>query len=191
MKTIDKKPYAPCEAKTKNGIPCENLGMANGRCGMHGGKSTGPRTPEGKERIRKANWKHGKRSAQAREQHKNVRIWLDEASKLSEEIRDSAGILTPQELDAKFDQLRQLDAKLEYAVENYEFLSVKDLICLDKYFLRELQQCHDVIGFLISKGVSKGNEDDHIEESVEKSSFKVGGVQFIVSLHQNPTPVPK
>ena len=36
--------------------------MANGRCRMHGGPSTGPRTPEGRERSRKANWKHGRYS---------------------------------------------------------------------------------------------------------------------------------
>ena len=34
--------------------------MKNGRCRMHGGKSTGPRTPEGRERSRRANWKHGR-----------------------------------------------------------------------------------------------------------------------------------
>jgi len=33
--------------------------MKNGRCYVHGGPSTGPRTPEGLERSRKANWKHG------------------------------------------------------------------------------------------------------------------------------------
>ena len=32
---------------------------------MHGGTSTGPRTPEGLERSRKANWKHGGYSAEA------------------------------------------------------------------------------------------------------------------------------
>ena len=38
--------------------------MRNGRCRMHGGKSTGPRTPEGLERSRKARWVHGERSAE-------------------------------------------------------------------------------------------------------------------------------
>jgi hypothetical protein len=37
--------------------------MANGRCRMHGGCSTGPRTPEGLERCRRAATKHGRRSA--------------------------------------------------------------------------------------------------------------------------------
>ena len=31
-----------CGAKTRNGGTCKNWAMANGRCRMHGGKSTGP-----------------------------------------------------------------------------------------------------------------------------------------------------
>ena len=30
-----------CGAKTRAGKPCQNAAMANGRCRMHGGKSTG------------------------------------------------------------------------------------------------------------------------------------------------------
>jgi len=33
--------------------------MKKGRCKFHGGLSTGPRTPEGLERSRRARWKHG------------------------------------------------------------------------------------------------------------------------------------
>jgi hypothetical protein len=33
--------------------------MKNGRCRMHGGKSTGAITPAGIERIKKVNLKHG------------------------------------------------------------------------------------------------------------------------------------
>ncbi len=54
-----------CGAKTRKGTPCRAPAMANGRCRMHGGKSTGPRTPEGLERSRKANWKHGLYSAES------------------------------------------------------------------------------------------------------------------------------
>jgi hypothetical protein len=32
---------------------------------MHGGKSTGPRTEEGRHRAAQANWKHGRRSRKA------------------------------------------------------------------------------------------------------------------------------
>ena len=40
----------------------------NGRCRMHGGASTGPRTAEGLARLRRARWKHGLYSAEALDQ---------------------------------------------------------------------------------------------------------------------------
>ncbi|HWX50547.1 MAG TPA: HGGxSTG domain-containing protein [Roseomonas sp.] len=55
-----------CGARTRSGEPCCAPAMANGRCRMHGGKSTGPRTSEGLERRRLATFKHGKRSVEAR-----------------------------------------------------------------------------------------------------------------------------
>jgi hypothetical protein len=48
-----------CGARTRSGNPCKSPAMANGRCRMHGGKSTGPRTVEGLERMRSAKMKHG------------------------------------------------------------------------------------------------------------------------------------
>ena len=55
-----------CGAKNRRGTPCQCPAMANGRCRLHGGLSTGPKTPEGKERIRKAVTKHGRYSAAAK-----------------------------------------------------------------------------------------------------------------------------
>ena len=55
----------PCGARTRSGEPCRGPAMANGRCRMHGGPSTAPRTLEGKQRSRMANWKHGRYSAEA------------------------------------------------------------------------------------------------------------------------------
>jgi hypothetical protein len=55
-----------CGARRKaDGNPCQQPVMPNGRCRMHGGMSTGPRTAQGLERSRKANWKHGWYSAEA------------------------------------------------------------------------------------------------------------------------------
>jgi hypothetical protein len=49
-----------CAARSKRtGKPCRGAAMPNGRCKLHGGKNTGPRTPKGLERSRRANWKHG------------------------------------------------------------------------------------------------------------------------------------
>src|SRR5262252_9440270 len=56
----------PCGARTRSGGECRSPAMANGRCRMHGGASTGPRTPAGLARSRRANWKHGRYSAEAR-----------------------------------------------------------------------------------------------------------------------------
>lgn len=67
---------ARCGAKTRRGTPCRAPAMANGRCRMHGGCSTGPRTPEGLERCRRANWKHGRYSAAAKAERKALRAKL-------------------------------------------------------------------------------------------------------------------
>ena len=54
-----------CGAKTRAGTPCKRAAMRNKdgihtRCPLHGGKCTGARTAEGRERIGKANLKHGR-----------------------------------------------------------------------------------------------------------------------------------
>ena len=41
------------------GTKCRSPAMANGRCRMHGGRSTGPKSEEGRRRCGAANWKHG------------------------------------------------------------------------------------------------------------------------------------
>jgi hypothetical protein len=46
---------------------------------MHGGLSTGPRTPEGRERCRTANWRHGLRSHQYEEERREIRAMIHEA----------------------------------------------------------------------------------------------------------------
>ena len=56
-------PGQRCLAKTRKGTPCQNPVVTDrNRCRMHGGKSTGPRTAEGKARVAAANTKHGRRS---------------------------------------------------------------------------------------------------------------------------------
>ena len=53
-----------CGAKTRRGTGCEAPAMPNGRCRLHGGKSTGPRTEAGRERARRNRLVHGLRSAE-------------------------------------------------------------------------------------------------------------------------------
>ncbi len=45
-------PYLRCGAKTRRGTPCQCKPIeGKRRCKLHGGKSTGPRTPEGRARL--------------------------------------------------------------------------------------------------------------------------------------------
>jgi hypothetical protein len=60
--------------------------MPNGRCRMHGGASTGPRTPDGLARSRKANWKHGLYSAKAKAERRFVRQLLEDSRDLLREL---------------------------------------------------------------------------------------------------------
>ena len=56
-------PGKRCLAKTRRGTPCQKAALkGKTRCRLHGGLSTGPRTPEGKARAAAAHTKHGRRS---------------------------------------------------------------------------------------------------------------------------------
>ncbi len=62
-----------CGARTRRGTSCQGPGMANGRCWLHGGLSTGPRTVEGLERSRRAVTKHGLYSQAAKVARREAR----------------------------------------------------------------------------------------------------------------------
>ena len=87
-----------CGAKTRRGTACQRPAYKrNGRCGLHGGKSTGARTPEGLQRISKANMKHGRytkdkleRQRRAAEVGRKVRAEL----KLIEQRLIDAGLVS-------------------------------------------------------------------------------------------------
>ena len=53
---------ARCGAQTRAGDCCRQPAMRNGRCRMHGGLSTGPRTPDGLARCRATRLVHGCRT---------------------------------------------------------------------------------------------------------------------------------
>lgn len=61
--------------------------MPNGRCWVHGGPSTGPRTPEGLARSRRARWVHGERSAEAIAEHKRLAALIAQARRQIQQAR--------------------------------------------------------------------------------------------------------
>jgi len=67
-----------CGVLTRAGGSCRGLAMPNGRCRVHGGKSTGPRTAEGMARMRASKIKHGLRTKEMLELRRVIR-WLEGA----------------------------------------------------------------------------------------------------------------
>jgi hypothetical protein len=60
------------------------------RCRLHGGASTGPRTKKGLAHSKRANWKHGLRSAKAKLEAKQIREFLKECKERCGEVRGRA-----------------------------------------------------------------------------------------------------
>ncbi len=76
-----------CGAKTRNGHPCAQPAMRNRRrCRFHGGLSTGPRTPEGLERMRMSKLKHGKYSKEAKAVNQYLRNLRATLARLKKKI---------------------------------------------------------------------------------------------------------
>jgi len=70
-----------CGAKTRQGTACQKPTLkARTRCQLHGGKSTGPKTVEGRQRVSEAHYKHGRRT--------NTQVTADrERAQVNREIR--------------------------------------------------------------------------------------------------------
>ena len=62
-----------CLAKTRKGTPCQSPAFKhNGKCRLHGGRSTGPKTEEGRRMISEANLTNGKFNKEKLQQRKNA-----------------------------------------------------------------------------------------------------------------------
>jgi len=80
-----------CGAKAKRTQKsCMAPAMANGRSRMHGGKSTGPRTLEGLECSRAANWKTGQYSKDAIAERKIISESLRNFRDLLKQIKEAS-----------------------------------------------------------------------------------------------------
>ncbi len=82
-----------CGAKTRGGKPCSKFPMkGNRRCRLHGGLSTGPKTPEGRARIAAANTKHGRYKGW-RAQREKEKYYFGEIRRIMREARE-AGLMS-------------------------------------------------------------------------------------------------
>jgi len=87
-----------CGARTRCGSACRQPAMVNGRCRLHGGLSTGPRTPEGRARCARARLKHGGYSAAVRALQAESRAAILSLRTLRLRARPAAGhgVLSPK-----------------------------------------------------------------------------------------------
>ncbi len=87
-------PGLRCLAKTRRGTECQKPAIkGRKRCQLHGGRSTGPRTVEGRARIAAANFKHGNRTKERLAENReraavNRQIWFALRSQIERMIRD-------------------------------------------------------------------------------------------------------
>ena len=81
-----------CRAKTRRGSECQCPAMINGRCRLHEGLSTGPKTESGLRRIQQALTKHGLYSKQEIENRRMIRSLMRHARGLLREIYPSHGV---------------------------------------------------------------------------------------------------
>ena len=112
-----------CGARTRRGAPCQAPAMANGRCRMHGGLSTGPKTPEGLERCRKARWKHGRYSAEAKRRRRRSnarRRWTKEFLSVLESYESMRGLLLEIEDQMARGDTRGLKGKCAQALRMWD-----------------------------------------------------------------------
>ena len=71
---------ARCGAKTRAGGSCKQPAMPNGRCRMHGGKSTG--APKGNKNA----LKHGRYTAEAKAERRYIRELIRKVNRLLGEL---------------------------------------------------------------------------------------------------------
>jgi hypothetical protein len=92
---IEVRPHGKCGARTRRGTLCRRPGMRNGRCRLHGGLSTGPKTREGRQRIRIALLKHGRYTKEARQARLECRELICISKDFLEQIRQAVTVRKP------------------------------------------------------------------------------------------------
>lgn len=120
MKKDKTAPHAnnKCGAKTRAGTPCKNSAMANGRCRMHGGKSTGAKD---KKKLA-LKMKNNKNSVSTHEHESIVFEYLeDEEKELLEKIE-------LDQLKQVENEIQLIDIRLRRMMKRISILAEEDMI---------------------------------------------------------------
>jgi uncharacterized protein YjcR len=133
------KPHArkTCGAKTRSGKPCKNAPMANGRCRMHGGKSTGP--PPEKMQQNKNAVKTGEHES----------IWFDtldnDEKKLVTQINTSKLQQLEEEIRLTTIRERRMLQRIQ-KLKIYDFTTVKITQGIEKGKKTDLEERQGILG---------------------------------------------
>ena len=136
---MENKPHAQktCGAKTRSGEPCKNAPMDNGRCRMHGGKSTGP--PPEKMQQNKNALKTGEHET----------IWLDT---LDDDERDLVARVDTSKLQQLEEEIRLTTIRERRMMQRiqklktYDFTTVKITQGTEKGKCTDLEERQGVLG---------------------------------------------
>ncbi len=120
-----------CGAKTRSGEPCKKAGLQNGRCRLHGGKSTGPKDPA-KLKGNKNALKHGLYET----------IWLDTLTDEERELFAQVATDPKAQVENEFRLCDIRIRRMMQRIRQEEQKDKPDRICaVSMHWRKQLQRC--------------------------------------------------
>ena len=177
---MTKQPHASnkCGAKTRSGTPCKNNAMANGRCRMHGGKSTG--APKGNQNSKK----HGFFSKYIPQETLEIMEMLDEKSPADliwdQIVIQYAAIIRAQQImhvESKDEIIKEIkkERETEHGIEvEYEFQFPWDRHAT---FLNAQSRAMSELRSLIKQFLDLSHEDDERRLKLELLQSQINKVK--------------
>lgn len=111
-----------CTAKSKRtgqqcGAPALRISKTQ-KCRIHGGKSTGPKTDAGIQRIREANITSGNETKEAREERSRKNLWFAQAEDVMEVLEMTTGPRNRGRKPNCYSKIKTLDDVKEWVVQD-------------------------------------------------------------------------
>lgn len=111
-----------CTARSKrSGLQCGRPAMRQSKtkkCNFHGGKSTGPKTIEGRQRISKVNRVHGDETIQKRVERQKKAVWFKQVEDVMHVLNMTTGGRTRGPKPNGYKPIRTFDEVLRWVLDN-------------------------------------------------------------------------
>ena len=110
-----------CTAKSKRtGLQCGAPALKISRsqkCSIHGGRSTGPKTEAGIQRIREANTTHGNETKEAREERSKKNLWFAQVEDLMTVLDMRMGVKNPGRKPNSYTRIKTFDEAKKWLMD--------------------------------------------------------------------------